>query len=354
MSEAAGDFDILYIDDDPGLSRLAARHLTRAGYRVTCCETGERGLELLAQRRFDLIALDHYMPGIGGLETLKRIAETDPHPPVIYVTGAEDSRLAVTALKAGADDYVVKADGQFFFELLAEAVRQSLERVAIARQKEAAAREVALANERLEALVAQQQVLLREVNHRVSNSLQMMSALVYMQASAADDPGIRQALLDTQSRIDAIGHVHRHLYTSPNVEKVELGQYLTGLAAGLEQSLAAAERNIEVRREITERYVPTDMAISVGVMISELITNAFKYAFDGRDSGTVSLRLEAPADGQIRLIVADDGGGFQVGGRPRGTGLGSKVVHSIAAGMNAELKVESGPAGTIATIDIPL
>src|ERR1700758_304617 len=97
---------ILYIDDDPGLCRLVSRHLSRAGYQVRCAHSGEEGLALLAEQAFDLVPLDHHMPGQGGFETLRAIAAQEESPPVVYVTGAEDSRLAVAALKAGASDYV--------------------------------------------------------------------------------------------------------------------------------------------------------------------------------------------------------------------------------------------------------
>ena len=139
-------YRILYVDDDVGLCRLVSRHLSRQGYVVSFANSGEDGLHLLTEQSF-------------------------------YVTGAEDSRLAVSALKAGASDYVMKSDAAIFFELLDEAVRTSLERVIIVREKEEAAREVAEANTRLAALVAQQQAMLREVDHRVANSLQIMGAL---------------------------------------------------------------------------------------------------------------------------------------------------------------------------------
>jgi two-component sensor histidine kinase len=293
------------------------------------------------------------MPGQGGLETLRIITEWESHPPVIYVTGAEDSRLAVAALKAGASDYVMKSDAAVFFELLDGAIRQSLDRVAITRQKEAAAREVGEANTRLEALVVQQQAMLREVNHRVSNSLQIVGALVRLQASAAESDAVRRALLDTQGRIEAIAHVHRHLYTSTNVERVELGQYLTSLTESLEQSLALDERNIQVRRQMTAVSVPTDTAVSIGVIIAELFTNAFKYAYEGRDGGELILSLFPTAGEGIRIAVTDNGVGFGGGGKAEGTGVGSKIVGSMARSLQAELGVQTGPFGTAATLYVP-
>ena len=344
---------ILYIDDDPGLCRLVARHLARAGYQVQCAHSGEDGLAVLAEQHFDLVALDHHMPGQGGLETLRAIVASEANPPVVYVTGAEDSRLAVAALKAGASDYVMKSDAAIFFELLDEAVRTSLERVIIRRQKEEAAQEVAEANTRLAALVSQQQTMLREVDHRVANSLQIMGALVRLQAAASNDDAVRQALLDTQSRIHAIAYVHRHLYTSANVENVDLSQYLTSLTSGLEQSLVSTEKRIVVERDVARCHVPTDTAVSVGIIVAELVTNAFKYAFTGRTSGKISLSVAKLESGAVRIVVRDDGVGFDGAGVPEGTGVGSKIVSSMARGLKAKLDQASDANGTVVSLEIP-
>ena len=98
---------LLYIDDDPGLARLVDRGLTRAGFTVIHAADGEQGLARLAQGGIDVVALDQYMPGLDGLETLERIMAIPDAPPVVFVTASQDSAIAVTALKAGAADYLV-------------------------------------------------------------------------------------------------------------------------------------------------------------------------------------------------------------------------------------------------------
>src|ERR1700742_587791 len=99
---------VLYIDDDEGLRRLMTRGLEREGIRVVCAADGEAGLRALAAEEFDVIGLDQNMPGLDGLATLERIKAMANHPPVIFVTAAQDSKLAVSVLKAGAFDFVVK------------------------------------------------------------------------------------------------------------------------------------------------------------------------------------------------------------------------------------------------------
>ncbi|SEP71442.1 Two-component sensor histidine kinase, contains HisKA and HATPase domains [Faunimonas pinastri] len=342
---------ILYIDDDLGLGRLVQRHLARQGFEVVCAESGEAGLQLMNQSQFDVVALDHHMPGIGGLETLTRICSTPTHLPVIYVTGAEDSRLAVSALKAGASDYVIKADAHVFFELLQEAVRQAIERVESQRRKEQADLEIRLANERLEALVARQDVMMREVNHRVANSLMMMSSLVRMQTTAATNEDVRNALIDTQNRIEAIIQVHRRLYTSPDVEVVELGQYLSGLVGELQHSLGATERHVTLEADVQEAPVPTDTAVSIGVIVAELITNAFKYAFQDRPDGRILVSLKRGDAGDLTIAVADNGVGI-IDGDAKGTGLGSTVVRAMSRSVGAEVVTDTGATGTTVSLSI--
>ncbi|MBU6266101.1 MAG: response regulator, partial [Sphingomonadales bacterium] len=166
---------ILYIDDDEGLRRLTRKALERRGYVVETAGSKDEGVALATARRFDLVAVDHYMPGGDGLETLEALKQLDPPPPVIYVTGSDESRLAVAALKAGAIDYVLKTANAEYFDLLGEAIGQALEavrmRAAHARMEE----ELRQSHERLEAL-------LQEANHRVANSLQLVSAMVTLQA----------------------------------------------------------------------------------------------------------------------------------------------------------------------------
>jgi CheY-like chemotaxis protein len=113
---------LLYIDDDAALARLVERGMTRLGFTVVHAATGDHGLERLEQGGIDVVALDQYMPGLDGLETLERILGIPNAPPVVFVTASQDSAIAVTALKAGAADYLVKDVQGDFIALLQVAV----------------------------------------------------------------------------------------------------------------------------------------------------------------------------------------------------------------------------------------
>jgi two-component sensor histidine kinase len=333
---------VLYIDDDAGIRRLAARALERRGYRMTVAETGSEGVVKAAAERFDLIAVDHYMPGMDGLETLEALRRLPDPPPVVYVTGSEEGRIAVAALKAGAADYVVKTIGEDFFDLLAASFEQVRARALLEQEKASAEADLRASNARLEALLG-------EVNHRVANSLQLVSAMVRLQATALTDPSAREALEDTQRRIQAIAQVHRRLYTSNDVESVDMQEYLGALVDELAEtwSTEALPRALSLAAEPIR--LPTDRAVSLGVIVTELVTNACKYAYPN-SGGEVRVALRRVDEDVFLLAVEDDGCGIPEDAVPRGTGLGTKLIRAMAQSLQTIVEYDPTHSGVRATL----
>ncbi|WP_062209830.1 sensor histidine kinase [Aureimonas sp. AU12] len=327
---------ILYIDDDEGLRHLTQRAMRRRGFTVETAGGADEGLAMLASRPFDLAAVDHYMPGKDGLDALAMIHALQTPPPVVYVTGSEESRVAVAALKAGAADYVVKTVGEDFFDLLASSFRQVLGHARLVSEKAAAEAELRASNERLEAL-------LKEANHRVANSLQIVSAFVRMQASAAASQEVRDALKDTQQRIGAIAQVHRRLYSSSEIATVEMADYLAALLVEVETTWTTPDAPRPVRLHVEPIRLGTDKAVSVGVIVTELVSNAYKYAYPQGESGEIRVSLSQAGESAFRLAVEDDGCGYVPGDGPRGTGTGSKLVRIMAQSLGSELVHQPGP-----------
>ncbi|MDO1558187.1 histidine kinase dimerization/phosphoacceptor domain -containing protein [Brevundimonas sp. 2R-24] len=336
---------LLYVDDDPGLSRLVQKDLQRHNFVVEIAADGEAGLERLKAeppRAFDAVALDHYMPGREGLDVLPEILALPDAPPVVYVTGSQESRIAVAALRAGAADYVVKDAGSDFPALLRSALEDAVMRDRLRRANEQAQEEIRLAKDRAEAM-------LREVNHRVGNSLQLVSSFIALQSRHLSDPAAREALKDAQSRIEAVAHVHRRLYTSADVARVALDGYLMGLLEELEQSVAAGA--IDIRLEAEPLMVSTDQAVSLGVIVTELVTNAIKYAYP-EAGGEIRVRLEA-RDGRALLTVEDDGPGMG-DATPKGTGLGQKIITAMAGSLRSKLDFDPEHRGVRAQLAFDL
>ncbi len=353
--EDRGRYRLLYIDDDVGLCRLIQRRLERRGFSVACANSGAEGVAEAEARTFDVIAIDHYMPGQDGLEAMEALLALPDSPPVVYVTGSDESRIAVAALKAGAADYVVKTASDDFIDLLASALTQAVEQVKLTRERDAAAEALQATNERLEAIVARQAVLLREVNHRVANSLQLVSSLVHMQGNAVVDEASRAALRDTQARIGAIMQVHKRLYTSEDVEQVDIAEYLRGLIDELGQSLGAGGcRPILVEAEPIK--LSTDKAVALGVVVAELITNACKYAYSDDEYGEVRVRFTSTGGGEVELTVEDDGVGVPADGlKAKGTGLGQTVIAAMGRSLGSTVAFDPAhPKGARAVMQLTI
>lgn len=336
---------VLLVEDDDGLRRLVGRDLERAGYSVSGVATCGAALELLGVEKFDVVALDHFLQGETGLDILPAVKSIPDAPPVIYVTGSEDSRVAIAALKAGALDYVIKDVAGEFLALLRASIMHALEQVEMRRAKEAAERAVVEARDRAE-------TLLREVNHRVGNSLQLVSAFMHLQSSSLPDGPAREMMRETEARILAIAQIHRRLYTSADVRAVDMVEYLSGLAEELESSLRTAERPHHIAIKAAPVRMATDRAVSLGVIVTELVTNAFKYAYPRGVEGEVRVELQR-AGTQLALSVADDGIGMTEDAAPSGTGLGQKIVRAMAASMQSRVEREATSRGTKIVLAFP-
>ena len=333
---------LLYIDDDDGLRRLAMRALTRRGFDVVCAESGAEGVAMATAKHYDLIAVDHYMPGMDGLETLTALRATPGCPPIVYVTGSDEGRIAIAALKAGAADYVVKTVGEDFFDLLAAALDQVRIRAALERDKALVEEQLRASNVRLEAL-------LREVNHRVANSLQLVTAMVRLQAKSLGDAAAREALADTERRIDAIAQVHRSLYANDDAEGVDMKDYLQALIDELGGAWASEKPKRALKLTAESIHLSADRAVSLGVIVNELVSNAFKYAYGPASPGEVRVSLTRDDDSFV-LAVEDDGVGLGPVPRTQGSGLGSRLIGAMAKSLKGAVEYDSGGRGLRATL----
>jgi two-component sensor histidine kinase len=334
---------LLYIDDDEALARLIERGLTRLGFVVIHAASGAQGLDRLKQGGIDVIALDQYMSGLDGLETLERILEIPNAPPVVFVTAAQDSSIAVTALKAGAADYLVKDMTGNFIPLLQVAIDGALRQAHIQKARDDAEAEVHASRDRYAALAAEREVLLREVNHRVGNSLQIIASLLHLQANSSTQDDVRAALTDAMGRVAAVAQVHRRLYTSHDLKSVLLNQYLAALLEDLRRS-TEDNRMSRLTLQAEQIEIDPDRAVAIGIIVNELVMNAVKYAYpDG--AGPIHVTLHAQDDNLV-MSIADDGVGLNARTDPRSTGMGQRIVSAMASKLEASVERDAAHAGT--------
>ena len=222
---------------------------------------------------------------------------------------------------------------------------------------------IAAANETLENRVVQRtselskardyaEMLLGEVNHRVSNSLALVTSLIRLQVRTVQDNGTRRALEQTEARIQAIAQMHKLLFTSGEIGEVSLDQYLGIVMDHLGKTLGSQHGGIRLLREFDPIKLNSRDAINFGIVATEWVTNAFKYAYPETE-GEIRLRLTNENASAI-LTVEDDGVGRVENGPAKGTGLGTKVVHAIATQMNAQVELRSTHPGFQARLTLPL
>ena len=340
-------FRILYIDDDAALARLVQKHPGRLGHEMLHAENATIALERMHSETFDAVVLDHYLRSGTGHEILAQMRESKLDLPVVYVTGSNEAQIAIEAIKAGAADYVIKTVNDDFLPLLTSAIEQSVANAQLRASKAKADEEIRLGKERAEALLA-------EVNHRVANSLALVASLLRLQISSARSDEVKAELAETQARISAIAGMHRSLYTSDDVSKVELDRYLNRLTAELYNSLHSAEKPIRLLLDADPITLTADKAVSVGMVVTELVTNAFKYAYLQGQGGDIRVQLKRISDEEAMLRVEDDGVGIEPDSAPKGTGLGSRIVKSMAATLGEGLRYLDTERGTIAEVPLRL
>lgn len=203
----------------------------------------------------------------------------------------------------------------------------------------------------LEAALETQKALLHEVDHRVKNNLQMVSSLILMQIRTIPDEAIQKSLRSMLSRIEALSTVHRRLYQSDDVATFDVADFARDLVTDL---VAASSRNLAPSFDLETAIVSADKAAPLALIVNELVTNAIKHAFVGRDAdapGKLSVRLAKP-DGVLRIEVADDGVGLN--GSTGGDTFGVRLIRSLTKQLKADVEWRDGAPGTTAVVTVPV
>ncbi len=196
---------------------------------------------------------------------------------------------------------------------------------------------------------ARQESLRREASHRIKNSLAMIGAFMALQARASTNKEVKAALYDAQSRVSAIAAVHDQLWRASSAEGLDLAEFLKSLCG----KLAKIDPTHPIIVEAEPVDVTPERAIPAGLIVNELVTNAFKYAYP-ETTGPVRVSLSAD-DGTLCLTVADDGVGLPKDFHPDGldTSLGMKVVNGLARELGGRLEVVAGGTGARFAVHFP-
>lgn len=196
---------------------------------------------------------------------------------------------------------------------------------------------------------------LREIHHRVKNHLSMVVGMIRMQARGANASS-EENYATLARRIETLQFLYQEMTTggtrAASESNIALGAYVSRIASAI--AYLDGRESVRLNLDVANVRAPIDAAAQVGLVVSELLTNAYQHAFRDRDEGLIEVRLLELSGGVVRLQVSDDGGGIPAGVRwPDNGNLGGKIVRSLLTGLRAKLDVMTGSSGTSFTIDVP-
>jgi len=197
--------------------------------------------------------------------------------------------------------------------------------------------ELAEKNVLLDQRNAENELLLKEIHHRVKNNLEMVKSLIALQSAQIDDPATKDAMIASQNRVQSMGIIHQKLYQGTNLGSIEMKDYFLNLGEGILDSFNAEER-VKIECAMDNLELDIDTAVPIGLIVNELLTNALKYAFPKQQQGVINISLEKSNNQNLRLEVTDNGIGKTAGLAPRGTGFGSQLVQLLTLQLNGKMR----------------
>jgi|HubBroStandDraft_3_1064219.scaffolds.fasta_scaffold13575_2 PAS domain S-box-containing protein len=205
-----------------------------------------------------------------------------------------------------------------------------------------------LAEKRLLDSLAEKDVLLREIHHRVKNNLAVISSLFYLQSNYTDDRGTLRILEESQDRVRSMALVHELLYGSENLASVDFSKYASDLCEQLIETYGHPAGRVGLVKELEPIQLDIDQAVPCGLILNEIVSNAIKHAFPGARQGTVRLILRRETDGSCLLCVADDGVGIPADlDLTAPASLGLRLMRTLARQLDGRIELAPArPGGT--------
>ena len=325
------DPTILVVDDDPDIVRVTRHVLTEAGLTVVTAGTAADALALARSLRPALLLLDVNLPDGNGVDVARQL-KSDPDLADTFVVMASSGRVTTEDQAAGLDQGL--ADG-YIVRPIANA--ELLARIhAFLRLHQA--------QTDLRAALREKDALVREVHHRVKNNLAIIASLLRLEQSRIDHPAARAALQDMARRVQSLALLHELLHRSRNITEVDLGAYLEQLARHVFSSLAGDAATVRLRLDLAHVPVAASPAITCGLLVNELLTNAIKHGFPGGRSGEVSVTLRAVDSTHLYLEVGDTGVGMPADfAHRRTTSMGMQLVSDLAHQLRGTFEIAPGP-----------
>jgi two-component sensor histidine kinase len=338
-----------------------------------------RGLELCDPPP-DCLLLDYNLPDVSGVGFLRRLGQRAvrglPRFAVVMLTGLGNEQVAAEAMRAGAQDYLVK--DRITPESLRLAIEKAIKKIGLLKDLQAERDRLARLLAEKDELLAEKDALLEEVHHRVKNNLQVIASLLRLQAETFGDPRLTAALRESQNRVESMALIHEQLYQARDLREVDLAVHTALVANHLMNAFGVDPALIRYRLNVDELRVGVDRAIPTALILNELMSNALKHAFPAGRPGTIEVTgrretTQRPGSGDragdaaanhagnhagnIVIEVRDDGVGLAAGaGLEPSKTLGLHIVRILTRQLRGTFVIKSAienGAGTVCRLTIP-
>ncbi len=344
--------NILVADDDVASRTILTALLKKTGHEVTVVDNGIAAYDILsAEDHPDMVILDWLMPGKDGAEICRELGTVRRKRPlyIIMLTIKGKKTDVIDGLDAGANDYISKPydPGELY-------ARINAGKRIIELQKELSTRLETLEenDRRVMRLLAEKELIMREVHHRIKNGISAISAMLRFQADTSGMPEVQSALREAASRLSSVDTLYERLYQSDGFEFVHLRGYLDSVVASA-RCIFGDPCSIAVEVDVQDLAVAADLAANIGFIVNELIFNAFLHAFEGKDSGSIRLAASHNDNETIIVTVTDDGVGFpETFDIETPSSFGLSLVKGIVSQIGGSIRHERSPRNAF-TVTIP-
>ncbi len=330
------NISVLFVDDNDTIRQLYRRILEKHVNHLYIAENGSHGLELYQKHKPDLVITDMMMPVMNGLEMVKEIKKIAPEAKFVVMSAYSEKDSFIESIHLGIDGYLMKpVEAKKLLSLIDEfagitLMKWELERKEKKRQE---------AEEYLKKSLEEKDVLLREVHHRVKNNMQIISSILSMQSRNIDDPKLKDILQESQNRIHSMALIHENLYNHKSLANIMFSAYVKSLCGNIARTYSNQQANVRFDYQMEDAYLPMDIAIPCGLIINELISNSFKYAFVNKTEGIISIHFTNVENDGFELIVSDNGIGIPPNINVLKTkSLGMKILHKLVQQIDGKIE----------------
>lgn len=321
-----------------GETVLAVRHLSNALEMASRQQFVENRLDILQHLARSYEAMGEYQPALAYLQTYYNLKDSllssDKDKNLVealtkYETEKKESEIVLLQKDkalASRNQQILLLIGMIL--LLIAGVSLMLY-----RNRQRSLHMLQEKNRTITKMLEEKEFLVKEIHHRVKNNLQVISSLLQLQSRYVEEPGALAALNEGESRVRSMSIIHHHLYTGDNLSQVNVPRYLESLCNSLLASYNYKKQQITIHQHIDNASLDVSMMIPLGLIINELLTNAFKYAFEGRESGQIWVQLHVRGS-DLHVSVRDDGVG-RMSNETGGTGFGTRLIGTFLRKLEA-------------------